>query len=135
MRPDSPRDNPDRALIERILREGATDVPVLANPLAIDLGMRVMKAEPGRVTVRYAPGPRFLQGAGMIQGGIVATMLDFPMAFAIFTRLAPGESVSSVSLNVHFMRAAPAGECEAEGVLEKVGSRTRVRCCARRAAS
>lgn len=113
--------NPDIVLLRRAIDEHLRDVPFDANPLTIDLGTRLLEAAPGRVLLSFEPGARYVQGGGVIAGGIVATMLDFALGFAILTQLEPHDGAGTVALTVNFMKAARAGRLQVEGVCEKLG--------------
>lgn len=117
------RENADRVLVARVVRDALTDVPVAANPIAQAMGMTIERAQHGRVWLRFHIGEQFTQGGGMIQGGIVAAMLDFGMAFAALTTVAQGESVASVSLTVNYLRPTAPGRYRVHAHIEKEGGR------------
>jgi len=96
-----------------------------AGALAIELGGSLLELDPdaGMALAAFEPGDRFLQGAGVIQGGIITAMLDYAMAFACFTRLAPGKSFGSVSLTTNFMKPALPGRYLARGRIDRAGAR------------
>lgn len=100
-------------------------MPVDSNPLAVDLGATLLEADArtGSLTLGFEPGERFLQGNGVIQGGIVATMLDFAIAFAALARLPETRSAVTVSLNVHLVKPAPAGRYVARGTVQRMGGK------------
>ncbi|HMN79477.1 MAG TPA: PaaI family thioesterase [Burkholderiaceae bacterium] len=117
-------ENPDVVLVRRAVHDGLRDVPMDVNPLAADLGTRIVEAVPGRIRLSYLPGPRFIQGAGVVQGGIVATMIDFALAFAVMTRLDGGAGAATVSLTVNFVKPVAGGRlliCDAR--LDRLGGR------------
>ena len=93
------------------------------SPLARTLGARIVEIAPeaGRVSVQFSPGAEFVQAFNVIQGGVVATMLDFAMAFAVHAHLSEGTRFASASLNVAYLRPAETGTYLAVGEIEKVG--------------
>ena len=119
--------NPDRALVLQFLRGGGQPLAISSNPLASDLGGMIceLDAPDGTALLAFAPPPRFLQGAQILQGGALATMLDFAMAFAAHARLESQEQpFATASLTVHFLRPAPApARYLARGRILKSGSR------------
>jgi uncharacterized protein (TIGR00369 family) len=115
--------NPDQALLARALSEGLEDIAFEANPLAIDLQTRLLRVTPQGVALSFLPGERHLQGEAIVQGGILTTMLDFAMAFAVLARLAPNQSAATLNLSVNFLRPARAGRLQAEGRIERLGAR------------
>jgi uncharacterized protein (TIGR00369 family) len=119
--------NPDRALVLQFLRGGGAPLAMTSNPLASDLSgsIRELDATRGTALLAFEPSQRFLQGAHILQGGAVATMLDFAMAFAAHARLeAQEKAFATASLTVHFLRAAPApARYLARGRIVQMGSR------------
>jgi uncharacterized protein (TIGR00369 family) len=116
-------DNPDRELIAEAVRAGLTDVPVRSNPVFEDLATRILSAAPGRVTLRFAVHERARQSEGIVHGGVILTMLDGAMAFAVLSRLATGESTATISLTANFLGAARQGDCDVEAYVERLGKR------------
>ncbi|MFK3773446.1 PaaI family thioesterase [Pseudomonas sp. NPDC089406] len=114
-------DNPDRHFIERFIADGARDLPVPGSPLARQLYMRLLRASHGAVDASFQIGMDFTQGGGVIQGGIVAAMLDFGLAFAALSVLDTGRTAVTTSLNVNYLRPASTGLYHVHAVLEKQG--------------
>jgi uncharacterized protein (TIGR00369 family) len=103
--------NPDRALALEFLRSGGQPLAMTSNPLARDLSgsIRALDAARGTALLAFEPPQQFLQGAQVLQGGALAIMLDFAMAFAAHARLEPQEKpFATASLTVHFLRPASA---------------------------
>ncbi len=125
-------DNPDRALLERLACAGALPAPFDTNPLAADLHARIeaVDRDAGRVSIAFEPGARYLQGTGVVQGGIVAAVLDFGLAMAALSRLPAGRSVATLSLTTNYLRAASAGRLQVHAQVERIG-RTAAFCSAR----
>ncbi len=119
--------NPDRALVLQFLRGGGQPLAITSNPLASDLGgmIRELEATDGTALLAFEPPHRFLQGAQILQGGAIATMLDFAMAFAAHARLEmQDQAFATASLTVQFLRPAPApARYLARGRILKSGSR------------
>lgn len=116
--------NPD----QRALRTLAGDpslapLPMLGSPMAEALGTRLVKADPQALTVEVAfdPGLVFTQAAGVLQGGAVAAMLDFVLAYAALQAVPDGQSVASATLNVAFLRAGRPGPLRGLGRVERAG--------------
>ena len=53
------------------------------------LGWRVLEAEPGRIRVTFQGKPDFYNPVGLVQGGILAAMLDGVMGAAAVSLLRP----------------------------------------------
>ena len=116
-------DNPDRALIAEMMAYGYSDVAVDTNPVFADLGARIITAARGKIALRFSVGKRARQGDGIIHGGVISTMLDGGMAFAVLSMLDAGESAATISLTVNFLGAAGEGECEVGATVERIGQR------------
>jgi uncharacterized protein (TIGR00369 family) len=114
--------NPDQKLLLDFMAGDGHAVRVSANPLATALNAELQAADStGTVTLAFEPGPQFLQGAQVLQGGIVATMLDFALAFAGLARLPEGGAFGTVNLNVNMMKPALAGRYLASGRVVRMG--------------
>ena len=113
----------DRAAIRDFVAGGRQPLAVNANPMAQALGMTLLAVDEqrGRVRLAFNPAPHFAQGTGVLQGGAVAGILDFAMAFATMALLGEGESIATVNLNTSLIRAVPLGPCFAEGEVERRG--------------
>jgi len=121
--------NPDHALLLDFIRATAgaspsAPWPVHSNALAQDLGTTLMAAdaEAGTLTLGFAPGARFVQGNGAVQGGIVTAMLDFAAAFVVLMKLPPERAAVTAALDVQFLRAARAGQFVAEARIKRLGA-------------
>jgi uncharacterized protein (TIGR00369 family) len=115
--------NTDRALIRRFLAGDGTPLPIDSNALAADLGgvLEAADAESGTIALAFAPGERYLQGNGALQGGIVATMLDFAIAFAGLARLPDERHGVTASITVNLLKPPLAGHYRAVARLDRVG--------------
>lgn len=80
---------------------------------------------PGRVMLRV--GEEHLRSLGLMHGGVSAAMLDSFMGRAAFAGSPAGHHVVTVQLNVHFIRAARAGDTLiADGEIQHNGRRSAV---------
>jgi len=114
--------NPDQRLLLDFVAGDGQAVPVTANPLAAALNGELLAADgQGQVTLAFEPGAQFLQGAQVLQGGVVATMLDFALAFAGLVCLPEGGAFGTVNLNVNMMKPALAGRYLATGRVVRMG--------------
>lgn len=122
---NAPSDNPDVVLVHRFLAAPDTPVAVNSNALARALGASLTGFDPATRTLamRYVPEPLFRQGAGVVQGGALAAMLDFAMAFAGMATVDATIGLSTVTLNVVLQRPAVADAYEAVGRIDKAGRR------------
>lgn len=81
------------------------------------MAMRVSHAEKGMVQVVAEPDRNHLNSAGIVQGGVSASILDAATGFAIHSLLDAGLYVVTVGLELHFLRPvfADRGTLTAEG--------------------
>lgn len=108
-------------ILEAVLRAGG---PVrMTDRLATSLKGEVLWMDPvaGTAAVAFEPDEGFLQGGGVIHGGIVSTMLDYGLAMAGFTRIGGGRSFGTVSLNVHFLKPVLPGRHLVTARLDRMG--------------
>lgn len=117
--------NADQALIHRFIARPDASLAMDSNPLAIALRCELLRFDAARrqLELGFAPEPLFIQGSGVLQGGIVGAMLDFAMAFAVLAQVPAGVGCATVSLNTSFLRAAPQGRYRAVGEVERCGRR------------
>ena len=63
------------------------------------------------------------QPAGVLHGGVTATLIDTAMAFAVITRLAEGERASTIDLTVHYLRPHTEGTFTCTARVVRAGKR------------
>jgi uncharacterized protein (TIGR00369 family) len=114
--------NPDTALLKRFLADPSSPVAVDSNPLAKALNCRFLAAdEKGSVRLGFEPGEAFLQGNNAVQGGAVAAMLDFAMAYAALAALPEDQGGATTSMTVNYLKAVKPGRYEATAGLDRKG--------------
>jgi len=89
------------------------------------LGIVPDEFDAGTATMSLTTGPDMSNPAGIVHGGVAATLLDSAMVFAVHTTLGPGESCATLDLNVHYTRAVAldAGRLEANATVLHRGRR------------
>jgi uncharacterized protein (TIGR00369 family) len=103
-----------QAYLDAVRQPGQT-----VNNLFAFLGIAVDTLEPDRAVLRLPFRPELTQGAGMVAGGVLATLLDETMAHAVLGGNGPGQRTTTVNLSVSYLRAARPGSdltCEARVV-------------------
>lgn len=114
--------NPDVALVEGVL-SGAARLPLCVDtsPMARALGMQIEALNPtdGTASVRFFPADVFVQGAGVLQGGAVAAMLDFAIMMPVMAGIAADAAPATTNLDVAYFRAAAPGAYTAEARLRR----------------
>ena len=114
--------NPDQALLQRF---AGAPLVIDSNPLATALDTRLVSLDrvAGIARLTFNPGPQFVQGRGVVQGGIVSTMLDFAAAYAALATLPEGQTAATATITVNFQGAVRAGEVTVTGTVERAGKR------------
>lgn len=84
--------------------------------VALDISEETLRA-------RFVCGSEFLQGAGVLQGGVLSAMLDLSMAFLSLAVLPAESTCATAQLNVHFLAPAFPGAFYVEAEMEKSGKR------------
>lgn len=74
------------------------------NPLFRFLGVEVVRLDREYAELRCPIGGDLIQGAGMLAGGVLATLADEAMAHAVLARLAQGKRTSTVEMSVRYLR-------------------------------
>jgi uncharacterized protein (TIGR00369 family) len=97
-------------------------------PMAGALDYTIRSVEDGRVVFAGVPKFEFYNPLGMVHGGYAATLLDSAMGCAVHTKLAAGQSYSTLEFKINFTRALTVntGEVEAIGTIVHVGKKTAV---------
>jgi uncharacterized protein (TIGR00369 family) len=93
------------------------------NPLFAYLGVIIHEISAERAVMRLPFRPEFIQGGGLIAGGILATLADEAMAHAALAALGPGETTATIEMNIRYLKACPSGEITAAARLIKKGRR------------
>lgn len=115
--------NPDQALLKRFLAAPATPVAIDSNPLGTALRAKLLERKGATLQIAFEPGQQFLQGNGVVQGGIVTTMLDMAAAFAVLATLPDDRTAATASLTVSFLSAVRPGPLLVTGLVERAGRR------------
>jgi uncharacterized protein (TIGR00369 family) len=86
------------------------------NPFRRLLGIEVLHSEDGESVVTIDPVPEaLLQSRGIVHGGVYAALVDIGAGQAVRSLLAPGETVSTIDLNVSYLRPGDTDALVARG--------------------
>ena len=78
---------------------------------AIELASaRLTAVASGEATIRFAPERVHMNAMGLVHGGIVSTVLDSTIGYAIISMLEAGKTFSTLQLNVTFVRPVAPGQ-------------------------
>ncbi len=93
------------------------------NPLFNHLGIVIEQITKDKVILRLPHNHGFIQGGGVIAGGIMAMLADEAMAHVVLANLGAGEDTATIEMNLRFLKAIARGDIIAEAVLVKKGKR------------
>ena len=94
-----------------------------ANPFFILMGIEVVSTEQGKAVLSMPVRPDMLNGAGWLQGGVLAAIADEAMALALYPLLSPEEGIATISESTSFIRGVKEGKVFAEGRVIRKGRR------------
>jgi uncharacterized protein (TIGR00369 family) len=94
-----------------------------ANPFFCLMGIDVVSAAEGKAVLKMTVRPDMYNGVGWLQGGMLAAIADEAMALALYTRLAPGEGIATISESTSFIRGVREGTIVAEAQVIRKGRR------------
>jgi uncharacterized protein (TIGR00369 family) len=92
-------------------------------PAAVLLGWELVAVDPeaGTIELAFQATEQFLNPFGMVQGGLLAAMLDDTLGPALVATLGPGESAPTTDLHVQFLRPARPGRLVGRGRIVRKG--------------
>ena len=79
---------------------GLVDGSIPPQPITSTIGWTVETADEGFVRLRFEPRPWLFHAAGLLHGGVMATLLDSAMSGAIMTTLDAGQGCTTLQLTV-----------------------------------
>jgi uncharacterized protein (TIGR00369 family) len=94
-------------------------------PIGRTLNFSLIEVDEGRAVFAGDPGPETYNPMGTVHGGYAAALLDSACGIATFSRLAEGQSMTTLELKVAYHRAmsADTGPVRAEGLVVSMGRR------------
>lgn len=95
----------------------------VANPFLSFMGMVLEEIREGYARFSMEIRPEFIQGAGIMQGGLGIAFSSETVAHAAMTTLAPGQNITTIELKNNFLSQASKGRITAEATVFKRGSR------------
>lgn len=90
---------------------------------AVLLGWELVDVDPeaGTIEVSFLATEQFLNPVGVVQGGLLAAMLDDTLGPALVATLQPGEFAPTTDLHVQFLRPARPGKLIGTGRIVRRG--------------
>lgn len=102
--------------LDQVKKPGQT-----VNPLFAFLGVEIERADAEKAVLRLPAKAQFIQGGGVVAGGILATLADEAMAHAVLARLEPGQMTATIEMNVRYLKAVRQGDIVCEAVVIRAG--------------
>jgi len=87
------------------------------------IGMELVDMRLDEAVIKIEMRDELRQPAGVLHGGVTATLIDTAMAFAVITRLAEGERASTIDLTVHYLRPHTEGTFTCTAKIVRAGKR------------
>jgi uncharacterized protein (TIGR00369 family) len=91
------------------------------NPFLDHFSVTLTKIAPGEVTCSMPVRPEYLQGAKIMQGGMIVALADEAIAHAMMTMLEPDEGLTTIELKSNFLAGVDKGELRAKATVFKKG--------------
>ena len=91
------------------------------NPLLAYLGAVFEIISPAEARLKLEVSKYLLQGAGVVAGGILATMADEAMAHVVMANLEPDAKTATIEMNMRYLRSAREGTLFATGRIARQG--------------
>jgi uncharacterized protein (TIGR00369 family) len=87
------------------------------------LGWEPVSVDPeaGTIEVTFTATEQFLNSIGVVQGGLLAAMLDATLGPALLATLGPGQFAPTTDLHVQFLRPARPGRITGRGRVVRRG--------------
>jgi uncharacterized protein (TIGR00369 family) len=95
-------------------------------PFNRHLGIRVARVHRDGITIECPIRPEMMNGAGVLHGGVTATMADVAVGLALSRHFGHPRRITTVELKVNFLRPVASGKIAARSRLLRVGSRVSV---------
>lgn len=93
------------------------------NALFSFLGVDPSHVDADRAVLDLPFRPEFLQGAGVVAGGIMATLADEAMAHVVLANLGEGQRTATIEMSVRYFRPVSGGALRAEATVISRGRR------------
>lgn len=74
------------------------------NPLFRFLGVEILEISQEQTVLHLRFRPEFIQGAGVVAGGVLAALADEAMAHVVLANLPPGRRTATIEMSMRFFR-------------------------------
>jgi uncharacterized protein (TIGR00369 family) len=86
------------------------------------IGIKLTRVHPDGVTIECTLKPEIMNGAGMLHGGVTATLADSAVGIAILRHFNGERKITTVELKVNYFRPILAGKVTAQARLRRIGN-------------
>jgi len=93
------------------------------NPLFRFLGVEILEISPEQAVLHLPFRPEFVQGAGVVAGGVLAALADEAMAHVVLANLPPGRQTATIEMSVRYFRPVLRSALTAKARLVNAGRR------------
>jgi uncharacterized protein (TIGR00369 family) len=87
------------------------------------LGLKLESIKPGEATLSLEIRDDFMQNNGVVHGGVIASLIDSATAFSIIPLLEKDERITTVDLNINYLRPLVSGTIKARARVLREGGR------------
>ena len=101
----------------RRLREIVANMPF--NNL---IGIKLTRVHPDGVTIECQLRPEIMNGAGMLHGGVTATLADSAVGIAIMRHFNGERRISPVEMKLNYLRPVVSNKIFAQARLRRIGN-------------
>lgn len=115
--------NTDQDFLEQYHNGTVDKNAIVASAIGKTLGARIIKIADDALTLTmsFEASPDMLNGAGVVQGGQLASMLDFAMALLVINKVKSGQSAATISINTDFLNPTKTGTLLAQVEIARMG--------------
>lgn len=91
------------------------------NPFLDHFGVTVLEINNGVARMQMPVRPEYMQGAKIMQGGLIVAFADEAIAHAMMSQLLPDEGLTTIELKSNFLAGVSKGNLIAEATIFKKG--------------
>ena len=107
-----------RKYVEEVRKPGQK-----VNPLLRFLGIEIKEISKEQAVLALPLRGEFIQGAGVVGGGILATLADEAMGHIVAANLRDDETAATIDMDIKFLKSVTSGDICARATLVKKGRR------------
>jgi uncharacterized protein (TIGR00369 family) len=85
------------------------------------LGIRIVRRHSDGVTIQCKIRQELLNSAGVVHGGVLASMADTAMGIALHNHFGGRRPITTTDLKINYLRPIPQGKAVARSYLVRVG--------------